>query len=131
VNDDHALANAILAHAAAISTLAESIDHLAAASQALRLPGPAKGPPSGGVSSPSPTYPGTPAGGGPPPADPEEEIRIKMSKKVYWACKNNNWDIAAVGQQILERPVGADSRKWSKADLSHVLDYMKDEWNVG
>jgi hypothetical protein len=54
-----------------------------------------------------------------------------MGKKVFAICKQNGWDIAAVGQQILERPVGGDSRTWTQDDLSRVLDFMKEEWNVG
>lgn len=82
-----------------------------------------------------PGAPQRPAGpptsnGGPPPAHKGSGDTEKMSKKVFAICKNQGWDIADVGQQLAGHYVGADSRKWSAADLMAVLDGFK-EWGVG
>ena len=102
--------------ASALDHLAASIDHLAVASQALTIP-PA-------VRDPSPPN-------GPPSAPAGDDTRTKMGKKVYALCAQNSWDIGDVGQRATGRNIGADSRKWSEADLKTVLDTMKNEWGVG
>ena len=98
-----------------IGRLADSIDHLAVASQAVRLP----------ASSPA----GPPAGTNPPPGPPAAtgpSVEEKMGKKVFAICKQNGWDIGDIGERVTGRKIGSDSRTWSKPDLSAVLDQMKD-----
>ena len=60
-----------------------------------------------------------------------------MGKKVFAICKQQNWDIADVGLRATGRDIGGDSRTWSQADLTKVLDTMKEglgcgmTWDIG
>ena len=108
--------DAILILAREIGRLADAIDHHAVASQALRVPPQAPAGPSG---------PPQPSSG--PPAASGPSVEEKMGKKVFAICRTNGWEIGDIGERVTGRPIGADSRKWSKADLSAVLDAMK-EW---
>ena len=103
--------------------LANAIDRLASVLE--RLPSSSPGGALPPVPSPGPQSPGAPPGGS------IDETQVKMSKKVFALCKQNNWDIAEVGQIATGRALGEDSRKWSKADLATVLDVMKTKWGVG
>jgi hypothetical protein len=121
---DRGLENAVKVLAAQLGNLADSINHLAVASQAARTPPGAAKPPAGPPGPPMPT-----AGQGGPPAgvSGEKTTQQKMGAKVYAICKQNNWDIADVGQRATGRPIGADSRRWTVEELGAVLDAMK-EW---
>jgi hypothetical protein len=105
--------HAILANAAELRNLADAINHLAVANQAARTPPGAAKPPVG-------AGPSMPPVGGPPPASGEREK--KMGSKVYAICTQNGWDIPAVGETITGHTMAKDSRTWSFADLTAVLD---------
>jgi hypothetical protein len=113
---------AIYTLANAIGSLAESMDHLAASMQALKLA--TGGPPAQSQPPGSPT--GAPSGspGGDSP-------QVKRGKKIYAICKQNEWDIPSTGAQITGHPMNANSQKWDDADQILVLNHMKNEWNVG
>lgn len=106
--------------AIALNNVARAIDRLAQVSP-------------GGAQVSAPSQPsGTPNGApGAPPGGQSDDTRIKMSKKVFAICKQNNWDIQDVAQRATGRAHGADSRKWSQADLGIVLDVMKTQWGTG
>lgn len=115
---------AVLALAAEIGRLADSMDGLAAASQAMQV---ARQAPV----APNPSGPAMPPVGGttaPPAAGGEREK--KMGSKVYAICTQNGWDLQAVGETITGHPMAKDSRKWSFADLGKVLDQFA-EWGFG
>jgi len=112
----------------AIDHLADSIDHLAVTSQALSIS-------PGGAQAPTvPASPPAPPSGPPvaPPGAPSngDDTKTKMGKKVFAICKQNNWDIADIGQRATGRDLGGDSRQWSQSDLAAVLDALKD-WGFG
>ena len=113
----------------AIDRLADSLDHLAVASQALTItPG---GPQSAVLPQPSGAPIGPPAG--PPGGNdrPAKTRQEKMAAKVYALCKTQNWDMAdAMARATGRGDLGADSRQLSEADLAAVLDGFK-QWNVG
>jgi hypothetical protein len=121
---DRGLENAMMVMAREIANLADSINHLAVASQALRTPPGASIPPST-AAAPLPPVAGQsgPPGGGGASVTTQE----KMSKKVFAICAQNGWEIGDIGQRVTGRDIGRDSRKWSVADLGAVLDQMK-EW---
>lgn len=108
--------------AKAMERLADSIDHLAVASQAI-----SPGGPTASAHHPPPIV-GAPSG--PPGGQPQKTSQEKKAAKVFVVCKNNGWDIADIGARVLGRPVSGNSKQWSEGDLNAVLDAFK-EWGVG
>ena len=88
--------------------------------------------PGGAPLSAPPLTSGSPSGAAPPPPGGQsDDTKTKMGKKVFAICKQQNWDIADVGLRATGRDIGGDSRTWSQADLTKVLDTMKKDWGVG
>lgn len=102
--------------------LANAIDRLAAVLERQSSPG---APQTPAQSQP----PGTPTG--PPAGAPGgNETQIKRGKKIYAICRQNEWDIADIGQRVTGRQLNPNSQKWADADQIAVLDAFK-EWGVG
>lgn len=102
----------LVAIAASIDRLADSIG---ANTAALRV---AQGPPGAQV---------PPQG---PPAAPraaEKTIQQKRGGLIYYACRDNGFanKCGEVGEQVLGRPMANDARLWPDADQVAVLDQMK------
>lgn len=117
---DRGMENAILALAAEVRTMAESLSQMAAAFLASQgAPGASRPP----TASPGPSMPpvAAPAASPGPPAATGERER-KMGSKVYAICIPNGWDIPATGETITGHTMAKDSRTWSFADLTKVLD---------
>ncbi len=118
VTDTTQLEQAVMTLASSIACLAESMDHLAAGAQALRLPAAA---PSG-----PPMSSGPPQGSQSRTGGSGDSTQLKMSKKIFAICAQNGWDIGEIGERASGRNLGNDSRKWSEQDLRTVLDALKD-----
>jgi hypothetical protein len=105
--------------------LANAIDRLASVLERLSIsPG---APQTPAQASPSGPPPGPPAAA---PGGPVNDTQIKRGKKIYAICRQNEWDIADIGQRVTNHPVNAHSQKWAEADQIAVLDAFK-EWGVG
>ena len=98
-----------------------ALNRIAAALERLSVsPGgaPASAPPP--IAAPS-APPGGPTGG--------KTTQQKRGGLIWGKCKDNNWDVADIGQRVCGRVMPADSRTWPDADQIAVLEAMK-EWGV-
>ena len=107
------IANAILVLAASLDRVAEALT----ANTATPRSGPGAAP--GGPPAPQ----GAPASNG-------DSAQVKRGKKIYAICRNNDWDIADIGQRVTNHAMAPNSQKWSEADQIAVLDAFS-EWGVG
>ena len=87
--------------------------------------------PGGAPLSAPPLTSGSPSGAAPPPpGGVSNDSQIKRGKKIYAICRQNEWDIADIGQRVVGHAVNPNSQKWAEADQIAVLDAFK-EWGVG
>ena len=116
LDDHHAPAGVPSPDATAISI---ALNRIATALERLSV-SPGGAPPVPPIGAPA-APPGGPAG---------DSAQVKRGKKIYAICRQNEWDIADIGQRVTGRAVNPNSQKWAEADQITVLDAFK-EWGVG